>query len=351
MSTSQLHSITFKDLANRPMLPREYLLNPWLREHESALVWAASGIGKTMFTLTLALAIAGGGRVLEWSAPRPRKVLVIDGEMPEDDLRDRLMSLAKTVEGIDHEAAGENLRILARHAQPADATFPDFADEKQHDAILERIRRYGVDLVILDNLSTLAGVEDENSAGATRVIVKFLARLKQAKIATIVVHHANKSENSFRGSTMLATTFEVIIGLRRDKGQTVVDTTGNTRFGLRWDKYRGKRASTIRDTTAFLEESEEGLRWIIEATSDDVLQAIAAMVRSGRYSTQQDVIKALPEHFWPNKGSPPSTGWMSKQFNLADAQGILTKAEREKFFSAASECDEDQPNDDQHDDL
>lgn len=43
---------------------RDHLLSPWLREQESCLVWAAAGVGKTMFTLSLALAIAGGGSLM-----------------------------------------------------------------------------------------------------------------------------------------------------------------------------------------------------------------------------------------------------------------------------------------------
>ncbi len=333
--TARLRSITFGQLADQLAQAREYLLDPWLREQDSALVWAAAGVGKTMFTLSLALAVAGGGEVFGWKAERPRKVLLIDGEMPEDDLRDRLIYLAGAVRGIDMEAARTNLRILARNSQDPDAPFPDFGDAEQHRTILDRIQKYAPDLVILDNLSTLAAVDDENSASATRVVVKFLAMLKQARIATIVVHHAAKAGNNYRGSTMIETTFEVILGLLKNKGADVVDTSGSTKFGMVWTKYRRRRGPTIRNTSARLEDGPEGPAWIVEPTDDDILDALAALVRTGTYRSQRDLLGGLPAHLWPTPGKRPSGGWLNGKLAMAAAKGILPEREREAVFAAA----------------
>jgi KaiC/GvpD/RAD55 family RecA-like ATPase len=332
------------------MTRRAHLLSPWLRQQESVLVWAAAGVGKTLFTLTLALAIAGGGSVLGWTAEQPRRVLVVDGEMPEDDLRDRLVSLAGTVRGIDLQAARANLMIMARHGQHPDADFPDFGDPSQHDTILQRIRSYRPEVVILDNLSTLATIDDENGAAETQKLVKFLARLKQSRIATIAVHHSNKAGTDFRGSSMLATTFEAIIGLVRDKGAALLDPSGTAKFKLQWTKFRARRDATTTDRLVALEETGGDLEWTSEIPEEVVLAAIAALVRTGRYGTQKQVREALPEHLWPTKGSPPAPSWMSRQFALAHAKGIIDKNEVRMFFDAATGQPEE-PDDDLHDDI
>lgn len=330
-----LRSKSFGELEDTEMTPRDYLLTPWLREHESALIWAAAGVGKTMLTLSLALAVAGGGSVLGWEARTPRRVLIIDGEMPEDDLRDRLVALAGTVEGLDRQAARENLEVLARHGQHPDTDFPDFGDADKHDAILGMIRSKNPALVVLDNLSTLATLEDENSAAATQLVVRFLARLKQSRIAAIVVHHAAKGGTNYRGSTMLATTFEAIIGLSRDKGRDLVETSGTSAFDLKWDKFRGRRDATIGDRAVRLVEAAGDLRWTAELPQDEVLHALAALVRSGRCGSQQEVGRALPENLWPTPGRPPSAGWLSGQFALARSKKIITEAEIRAHFEAA----------------
>src|SRR5690606_24035934 len=187
-STTALRTVSLGALLDAPMTPRQWLLAPWLREQESALIWAAPGVGKTMLTLSLALAIAGGGSLLGWRSPAPRRVLFIDGEMPLDDLHGRLASLAGAIEDIDLDVARNNLTILARHHQAASTPFPDFGNEDQQDAIIDLIRRYDPAVVILDNLSTLATLDDENGAAETQRVVRLLARLKQARIAVIVVH-------------------------------------------------------------------------------------------------------------------------------------------------------------------
>jgi hypothetical protein len=93
---------------------------------------------------------------------------------------------------------------------------------------LSRIAAGELDLVVLDNFSTLGEVEDENAASSfsTR-IQQFLLQLKVQGVATILVHHAKKNSgenrkggertgNNFRGSSKLAATFETIIELERN---------------------------------------------------------------------------------------------------------------------------------------
>src|SRR6185437_7668952 len=105
--------------------------------------------------------------------------------------------------------------ILARQDQDPDAEFPDLATDEGQGRTIKRVRAGKYAVVILDNFSTLASCYDENDAAAFNDIVKFLMRLKQAGIGCIMVHHANKGGQGYRGSTKLATTFEAIFGMKR----------------------------------------------------------------------------------------------------------------------------------------
>lgn len=333
-----LRSISLGALLDTEMPERQWLLSPWLREQESVLVWAAPGVGKTMLTLSLALAVAGGGTLLGWTAPRPSRVLFIDGEMPLDDLKGRLGTLAGAIEGIDLEAARANLTILARHHQHAETKFPDFGTEDQQDAVLALIRSYRPDVVILDNLSTLATMDDENGAAETQRVVRLLTRLKQARIATVVVHHSGKTGRAYRGSSMLATTFEAIIGLTKEPGADALDVSGTAQFNIEWSKFRGRRDSSIGDRLVKLKDTAGVLRWTSETPQDEVLNALATLSRTGRFTTRADVGGALPEHLWPTAGSAPSAGWISGQFRMAGAKGIIGKAEVDNILGAAREA-------------
>jgi RecA-family ATPase len=64
------------------------------------LVHAFRGIGKTYLALGIAYCAATGGRMLGWSAPKPRRVLYLDGEMPADAMQARLAAIIAGVESL-----------------------------------------------------------------------------------------------------------------------------------------------------------------------------------------------------------------------------------------------------------
>lgn len=282
---------TLAELLARAIPKREFLVEPWLKTGESALVYSQPGTGKSMLTLTLALAVAGGGEFLGWRAPRPRRVMLFDGEMATADLQERAAVLLETVQGIDREAAGANLTILARQRQHPEADFPDLADPEAQKQVLRMVRRRHVDLLILDNLSTLAQIEDENAASAFNQPQQFLMRLKQAGVACVLVHHSGKSGETYRGSSRIATTFEVLLGL--SKSPDTQDTKG-TAFEITWPKYRGKRRDDVTTPRkVHLEETPEGHRWKAEKSAAAEVQELVAAVQSGKFRSQNELAKHL----------------------------------------------------------
>jgi putative DNA primase/helicase len=66
------------------------MLTPWLREKGTAMIYSPRGVGKTLLNLSAGYAIASGGTFLDWSAPEPRRVLYVDGEMTAVEMQHRL---------------------------------------------------------------------------------------------------------------------------------------------------------------------------------------------------------------------------------------------------------------------
>ena len=288
---------TLGDLMSKRFPDREDLLGPWLRQGESVMLWAAPGTGKTLLTLTIALAVAGGGRFLGWHSPKPRKVLLVDGEMAAEDLQERLRFLAPTIEGFNLQAASENLTLYTRTLQRAEAGFPDLGErvgrgnEKAgQDDVMEAAMKCGAELILLDNFSTLSEVSDENDAAAMTPTLAFLMRLKQAKIGCVLVHHSGKSGDSYRGSSKLATTFEVIIGLTKIEGSNPADGAA---FKLDWTKYRRKPCDAVRSRNVQLIEVDGQMAWCNEISLDDDVRVLLKAVRSGDYRTGKEIAAAL----------------------------------------------------------
>lgn len=184
--------------------PRQQLCGPWLLERGFTMVFAPTGVGKTWFAMGVAAAVASGGTFGHWSAPEPRTVLYIDGEMDPSDVKERFQAVLEAAEGGDPELIRSNAFLYSRHDQPEDDTsFPDFGDPEHTDRILSHIRTVRPDLVVLDNLSTLATVDDDNAADAWDDFLKLLQQIRGVGAAVLVVHHANKGGTEYRGSSKI----------------------------------------------------------------------------------------------------------------------------------------------------
>ena len=326
-------SIPLGTLRKMRIPTREHLVLPWLRQKESAMVYAAPGVGKSLFAMSLALAVAGGGKALgKWDAPEGRRVLYIDGEMPIDDIQNRANMLIPSAGG-SLENIDRNLHIEARQHQPSSSVFVDLSTEEGRETLLYRIKNAGVELLILDNLSTLATVDDENSASEFNDVVKFLLRMKQEGIACVLVHHSNKAGGSYRGSSKLATTFEVILRLE-EATLKATDQTDTTRFRLSWEKYRGRKEKGAGVPLDFaLEEvlfdSPEGetlkrgdLRWVCGRAEDTRLEELVELVRTGEFKNQKELAAAFGV----------STGAMTTWKTKAVGHGHITAEEWTQYF-------------------
>jgi hypothetical protein len=89
-----LKSVGYDDFLTIDVPPREMLLDPMLPERSLAMLYAPRGIGKTLLALSIGVAVASGSQLLRWHAPRQRRVLYVDGEMPLVSLQERLRSIA-----------------------------------------------------------------------------------------------------------------------------------------------------------------------------------------------------------------------------------------------------------------
>jgi hypothetical protein len=330
----KLQGLTAEQLLGMNFPPREFAIDPWLRTGESALIWAATGVGKTWLTLSLAVAIAGGGRVWEWKAPKPRKVLIIDGEMNVQDLKERLRTLLDTraVDGVDRRALGTNLRMMPRQYQSPRATFYDITDPDSQGHILTLMEKENAEVIIIDNLTTCAdGLADENDAVAFKSIMGFLLMMKQAGKTAIVVHHANKSGNNFRGSTALEATFEVTLALK----QPPVIKEGTASFITSFGKFRGKSDDTLRPRVWTLGDSG----WTVEDDAEGQEGRILDALKTLRYVNQQELAAAL--------GMSQAT--ISRSLRRSAVLGTAKKDETDRYFIKAREMRrEDQGRFDDH---
>ncbi|WP_322894595.1 MULTISPECIES: AAA family ATPase [unclassified Yoonia] len=324
MTLSTLRSSSAEELLARSFRERQPIIQPWLRTEESAVIWAASGVGKTMLCLSVALAVAGGGAVGDWDAPEPRKVLYIDGEMNIQDIKERIEILCATG-GIlttkrKRTVALKNLTILARQDQNVGQPFYDLTDPDAQNEILRRVRVGKFELLILDNFTTLTdGLEDENASVAFKQVQDFFLNLKRMGIATILVHHSNKNGGAMRGSTALETTFEVIIGLKKPS----ISRPGQSSFIADFGKYRSKGDNRLAPRTWKLEEDGWNVNEELPENAED--DPYIKALKSGNYISAAEIGRAL--------GVDRST--VKRRLDRYIAAGDLKATDPQTYYSRA----------------
>lgn len=266
--------------------------------------------------------VAGGGEGLHtFSNHKPRKVLLIDGEMDLEDAQARLRICAGAVQA-DMDAFRSGLKILSRQAQGLEKGFPNLDKEEWQQFLIYGMKSVGIEFVVFDNLSTLLQVDDENSAAALDGFTAFLLELKKAGIAAVVVHHSNKAKTGYRGSQKISVTFDVIMSLAKPQG-IASSSVGSCPIEVSYEKARGEI-----DTLPFRVNLKDGV-WVNEESLGQAQLAWDAL-QTGQYSSYQELATGLG---LGSKGTAHK--WMGK----ALAAGLCTPLQvHQTLARAKSAC-------------
>jgi AAA domain len=150
---------------------REMLLAPILPERSLAMLYSPRGMGKSWLSVTIGLAVASGGSVLRWSAPKPRRVLLVDGEMLLSDLQTRLNLI---LAGLGTKIPNDGFRVLAADHTERGINLSSGEGQQELERHLD-----GVDLLILHNLSTLLANGSEGASDAWLPMQNWLLKLRR----------------------------------------------------------------------------------------------------------------------------------------------------------------------------
>jgi hypothetical protein len=148
------------------------------------------------------------------------------------------------------------------------------------------VKAHKAEVVLIDNLTTMAHVEDENAASSFFPIMDLLMRLKTIGVAAIVVHHSGKTGGDYRGSSALATTFEVIMALLPVAGRLPEAGTG---FVCKFSKFRAKPTNATAERQVELGDSG----WTAAITENSTDERVLAALESGQFGSGKDIAKAI----------------------------------------------------------
>ena len=215
-SSRLIKPLSFADMTLETPAPMEFVVYPFLPVQGIACIYAASGVGKTLFTLNLAYAIAGGGNFLKYSCPKPRKVLYVDGEMAYNQLHSRIMHIAEQQGELDFK---DNLKFITPD-KLSPHTVPMIDTPEGQQIYLEMVEENESDVIILDNFSMLSSF-DENKAHEFKPIQNFMIKLKSSGRSVIAIHHAGKNKRDYRGTSRMLDCVNTAISLQPNNDDEV----------------------------------------------------------------------------------------------------------------------------------
>jgi putative DNA primase/helicase len=269
-SRAPLRAVGINDFLNLDIPPREMLLAPILPERSLAMLYAPRGVGKSWVALSIGLAVAGGERLLRWTAPRSRSVLYVDGEMPLVSLQERLKAISS---GFDADIPNDAFRILAADQIEGGINLSSREGQQSLDPLLKDI-----DLLILDNLSTLATTTSESASDAWVPMQNWLLRLRRQGVSVLLVHHAGTNGRQ-RGTSRREDALDTVIALRRPEDYSPEQ---GARFEVHFEKLRNRvDGSAAMPFEARVETVGTGIRWSSSDLKPPLLLQAAELFADG----------------------------------------------------------------------
>jgi len=265
-----IEAVCAHDLAAMQFKQRDTILEPWLHSQDLCMVFAARGIGKTHFALAVAYAVATGGTFAKWSAPKARKVLYLDGELPGSVMQQRLLMHLPDV-----EPEPGYLRIFTPDLLPEGQLMPDLSTHEGQAAIDHMVQ--DAEVVFVDNLSCWARSGRENEAESWLPIADWILSLRRRGIAVILVHHAGKGGQQ-RGTSKREDLLDVVIGLSRPKDY---DPTQGAVFIAEFTKSRGLKGDAVEGLELQLGGTEDRASWVFRTVESSTYDRVVALAKEG----------------------------------------------------------------------
>lgn len=287
------------DFVNMKLPPRENILSPWLPVQGLAMIYAPRGVGKTHVALGIAYAVTSGGQFLGWKASKPRGVLYLDGEMPATLMQERLLSLINSKPSAPFNLLTPDLQH---------GSMPDLSTNKGQ-LMLEPYLK-DIDLIIVDNISTLCRCGKENEADSWIPVQEWALKMRASGKSILFIHHAGKGGNQ-RGTSKREDILDTVIVLKRPDDYNPKD---GAIFQVHFEKSRGFLGEEAESFEAHLVNQNENQEWLLRPIAESSFDQVVNLTKQGMKQ------KEIAEKLAINKSN------VSRHLKRAHQEGRITSS-------------------------
>jgi putative DNA primase/helicase len=255
-------------------IKKEYL-SPWIKESSVNLISGWRGTGKTWFALSILDAVTQGLKFGPWGCKRSVPCLFLDGEMPPQDIIERVNDL-----GFKSDRKNPFYIYSDGYANKLGLPRAHLASESWRTKMKSLLVARKIKLWVIDNLASLASGLDENTKKDWDPINSWLLELRFAGISTIMLHHVNK-DGGQRGTSAREDNLDISVTLKYPHDYTPED---GARFIVHFIKarVRTKDLHLISDTEFKLIQTEsEKYEWVFGNLKQERKKEILKMLDGG----------------------------------------------------------------------
>jgi hypothetical protein len=294
--TSIIEIVTLGDIHRMEIEFPPPLVEGLLKATDSLLVTGESGLGKSLFTLSLAVAIASGTNLFnQFKIPKARNVLLIQSENGLETTKERLEALLHSYHLTSEQKTIKDAidRIYTAKMGDDCRLAGNLLDTKFADFLKRTIESTKAGIVMLDPLISYHN-ENENDNSAMRTVLDAFTMIGSATgVATYISHHHGKGNyhegaDQSRGATAIKDWARGILTLNPQK---------NNRNKLLVKCDHTKHGNVPKSPSMLLEIAGP----MMMATSFQILcppEMVAEVLTDlgGRVDTKKELVKALIEN-------------------------------------------------------
>jgi AAA domain/CHC2 zinc finger len=232
---------------------RSEYLHPWLKSGSMNLIAGGRNVGKTWFAISILDAVTKGGEFGPWKCKESVPCLLLDGEMPAQDIIERLNGL-----NLNINTSRQSPLYVYSDAYAYQCGLPkaNLGSESWRNEIKHHLLYMGVKLWVIDNIASLTSGFDENVKTDWDPVNQWLLELRFTGISTILLHHTGKGGDQ-RGTSAREDNLDTSIMLKKPHNYTSDD---GARFVAQFTKkrVRTKYSYLVADTEFKLTQDETG---------------------------------------------------------------------------------------------
>jgi len=241
------------------------LMKPWLFEGHLIILYGSAGTGKSLLAILIGYLLGVKDYDIEeceigqWQVHKNCGCLYVDGELGELDMEARI----KGYEWIGTQRGDCRIKVLSapEYQLATEDTF-SLSDRTNQLKIIHWLKEHpNYKLIILDSLSTLFSLDDENNNSEwNKKVNPFLRDLRALGVSCILLHHSGKDKKKgMRGASAMEAMAQYIFRLTNHPKAS--QDSGEAWFIISKDKQRAGGKSFPTFALHFSQDVDGNTHW------------------------------------------------------------------------------------------